>query len=552
MSKSLGILACLSGVLASGAGALGCRGTSPSAAPGGHGGSLADSDSGAGSGGSVSSGAGGGAGGGAGRGGATGAGVGGAGPSADDSVLMHHKNLNRDGLYVQPALTKAAAAGLHKDSSFATSAVQGQVYAQPLFLDGGGSFPDLVIVATEGNNVYAFNAASGAQVWMRNLGAPVPLSAMPCGNIDPYGITGTPAIDRASRTLFVNAMTTPDAGTTKRHLIFALAVDTGLVKTGWPVDANASVRSGTTTFTSQTQSQRGALAIVNGTLYVSYGGLYGDCGTYHGWVVSVSITDPTQVQAWATTARGGGIWGPSGVASDGTNVFVTTGNTQGATAWGGGEGLLRFVPGASFATPTYWAPANWLALDNADADVGGTGPVLGTVAGATPSAIAVALGKDGNAYLVDRNSPGSIGNPVSMFRAASAQIITAAALYTTAQGTRVAFRGAGASCTNATGNLTTLKIVAGAPPTFMGSWCANLGGNGSPIVTTSDGQAEAVVWVLGTEGDGLLHGLDGDTGASIFGGGGVTISGTHRFNAPIAAKGRIFVAADSGVTVFTP
>jgi hypothetical protein len=546
MSKSLRIVACLSGVLAFGAGALGCRGAAPSSSAGGHGGSLTDSGTGGGGGGAP------GAGGGAGLGGRPGAGGSGGGTVAEDSVLMHHKNLSRDGLYVQPALTKAAAAGLHKDSTFVTSAVQGQVFAQPLFLDGGGSGPDLVIVATQGNNVYAFNGATGALVWMRNLGAPVPLSAMPCGNIDPYGITGTPVIDRASRTLFVDGITTPDGGTTKKHLIFALAVDTGLVETGWPVDVNVSVSSGTTTFTSSTQSQRGALAIVNGALYVSYGGLFGDCGTYHGWLVSVSLADPTQVQAWATAARGGGIWGPSGVASDGTNLFVTTGNTFGATAWGGGEGLLRFVPGASFATPTYWAPTNWLPLDNADADVGGTGPVLGTVAGATPSAIAVALGKDGNAYLVDRNTPGGIGNPVSMFRASTGAIITAAALYTTAQGTRVAFRGAGASCTNAAGTLTTLKIVAGAPPTFMGSWCGNPSGNGSPIVTTSDGQADAIVWALGAEGDNLLHGLDGDTGASIFGGGGVTISGLHRFNAPIAAKGRIFVAADSGVTVFTP
>jgi hypothetical protein len=285
---------------------------------------------------------------------------------------------------------------------------------------------------------------------------------------------------------------------------------------------------------------------------VSYGGLYGDCGTYHGWVVAVSVADPTQVQAWATPARGGGIWGPSGVASDGTNLFVTTGNTQGATTWGGGEGLLRFAAGPSFTTPSYWAPTNWLALDAADADVGGTGPVLGVVAGATPSAIAVALGKDGNAYLIDRNSPGSIGNPIATLRAASGQIITAAALYTTALGTHVAFRGAGAACTNASGSLATLKIVAGAPPTLVGSWCGNPSGNGSPIVTTSDGQADAIRWALGAEGDGLLHGLDGDTGASIFGGGGVTISGLHRFNAPIAAKGRIFVAADSGVTAFIP
>ena len=94
---------------------------------------------------------------------------------------MHHKNLNRDGLYVQPALTKAAAAGLHKDTTFVSPPLQGQVFAQPLFVDGGAAGQDLIIVATENNNVYGLNGKTGAQVWMKTLGAPVPLASMPWG-----------------------------------------------------------------------------------------------------------------------------------------------------------------------------------------------------------------------------------------------------------------------------------------------------------------------------------------------------------------------------------
>src|SRR5262249_588980 len=149
--------------------------------------------------------------------------------------------------YVQPALTKAAVATLHKDTAFHPTTVQGAMYAQPLFVDGQGTGKDLVIVATEMNNVYALDAATGAQVWTRNLGAPVPLANMPCGNIDPYGVTGTPVIDPASRTLFVDGMVTPDNGTTKQHLIFALSVDTGAVVTGWPVDVG-KLQSGSTSF----------------------------------------------------------------------------------------------------------------------------------------------------------------------------------------------------------------------------------------------------------------------------------------------------------------
>jgi hypothetical protein len=214
---------------------------------------------------------------------------------------------------------------------------------------------------------------------------------------------------------------------------------------------------------------------------------------------------------------------------------------------------LRFTPGASFATPTSWAPVNWNALDNADLDIGGTGPIPFSLAGATPAKLVLALGKDGNAYLVDpANLPG-VAAPLAQLHVASNAIINAAAIYTTAAGTYATFRGSGSMCTSgAGGDLTTIKLVAGSPPTIAASWCAIQNGSGSPIVTTTDGRSNAVVWTVGAEGSNLLRGFDGDTGATIFGGGAIAISGVHRFNTPIAAKGRIFVAGDGGVVAFTP
>jgi hypothetical protein len=466
---------------------------------------------------------------------------------------MHHKNPSRDGVYVQPALTKAAAAGLKKDTNFdATLGSAEKVYAQPLFVDGGPGGTDLVIVVSELDNVYAFDGDTGAVSWMKNLGAPVPLAMMPCGNIDPYGITGTPVIDPATRTLYVGAMVTPDGGTTKQHLVFALSIDDGTVKAGWPVDVALKAKSGSTTFNAAPQSQRGALALLDGTLYVPYGGLYGDCGNYHGWIVAISTTDPTQVQAWATSAVGGGAWAAGGVASDGTNVYIATGNTFGTNGtWSGGEAVLRFTPGANFGTPSYWAPTYWKTLDDTDADLGGSGPVLFDVAGATPSQLAVALGVDGNVYLLDRNNLGGIGTPIVQMYSALV-IANAAAAYATATGTYVAFWGkSGTQCTGGTsGDLVTAKVLP--LPTLAPSWCANQGGWGSPIVTTTDGHSEAIVWSLGADGDQLLHGFDGDTGATIFDGGGVTIPGMRHFNTPIAAKGRIFVASDQAVVAFKP
>jgi outer membrane protein assembly factor BamB len=465
-----------------------------------------------------------------------------------DSVLMHHKDPARTGVYVQPTFTHAAVATLHKDPSFTASGVQGNVYAQPLFVDGGAGGKDLVIVATESNNVVALDAANGNPVWTKNLGMPVPLGNLPCGNIDPNGVTGTPIIDFGTRTLYLVAEVL--TGGKDTHQVFALSIDDGSIKTGWPVDMGSKAKSGSTTFNDDPQGQRGALALLGGTLYVPFGGRYGDCGNYHGWIVAVSTTDPTNVQAWATPAQAGGSWAPNGVSTDGTNLFMTTGNTQNAgTNWGGGDAVIRFGGGSSLAMNAYFAPKNWQQLDNADLDLG-TGPVIFDLAGSTPSALAIVFGKDGNAYLLDRNNLGSVGAPLSQLHVASNEIISAPVVYTTATATYAATRGNGTGCLSGNGDLLTVKILPGSPPMIAKDWCAG-GGAGSPMVTTSDGHADPIVWTLGAEADGHLHAFDGDTGMPItFTDAGVSIPKMRRFNTPIAAKGRIFVPVDNGVVAF--
>jgi hypothetical protein len=235
--------------------------------------------------------------------------------NAQVNVTQEHNHLSRDGLYIDSAFTPANAANLMRDLGF-DGTISGNVYAQPLYIEGGPKGA-MVIAVTESNNVYALDANDGSIIWQRNLG-PAVTSGLPCGNINPLGISGTPAIDPASRSLFIDAMID---GATKKHFVFSLNVDTGATNPGWPVDLNATASYNDITFTSLVQNERGALAIVNGIVYVSFSGHAGDCGTYHGWVVGIQINDPSAVMAWATDAIGGGIWGHGGVASDGTNMF---------------------------------------------------------------------------------------------------------------------------------------------------------------------------------------------------------------------------------------
>ena len=356
------------------------------------------------------------------------------------NVWQHHNHLNRDGVYVDPAFTPAAAAALKRDLSF-NGTISGNAYAQPLYIEGGSGGKAMVIAATQSNNVYALDAADGSVIWQRNVGVPVPLAAFHCGNIDPLGITGTPVVDLPSRALLFDAMTTPDGGVTKRHLIYSLNVDTGAINSGWPVDVNLSASYQSTSFTSGTQNQRTALTILGGTIYVGYGGFYGDCDVYHGWLVGVALNNPASVTAWASAAQGGAIWAVNGIASDGTNLFAGTGNTFGASAWSGGDALLRFAPGPAFSglASDFWAPANWLSLDGSDLDLGGCGALPIDVPGATPSQLLAALGKDGNAYLVNRANLGGVGAPVALAQVASTLIRVAPAAYRTALGTYIAF-----------------------------------------------------------------------------------------------------------------
>src|SRR5882724_6746909 len=464
--------------------------------------------------------------------------------SAQVNVTQEHNNPSRDGVYIDSAFTPAAAANLTRDLGFAGT-ISGNVYAQPLYIEGGPNGP-MIIAVTESNNVYALNATTGFSIWSRtDIGPPVP--STPCGGFNPTGITGTPVVDLASRRLFFDALIN---GSPTKHFIYSLNVDTGVTTPGWPVDVNAKAVYNGIPFVSLAQEERGGLALVNGIVYISYSGYVGDCGNYHGWVVGVDINNPSNVMAWATTAIGGGIWGHGGVASDGTNMFVVTGNTFNTGGnWMGGEAIIRLQAGPTWTgLPTdYWAPTNWLSLDNSDTDVGGVSATVIDVPGATPSQLVLALGKDRNAYLINRNNLGGITAPVAQANMVSGATNrgTSAVTYHTSQGTYFAFHDDG----NA---ISAYKITTANPPTIVFAWSVGQSGRASPWVTTTDGTNNVIVWVAGVAGDQRLHGYNGDTGAVIYAGGGANelMSGTRQWNTGMVARGRIYFGADNKVYAF--
>ena len=120
---------------------------------------------------------------------------------AQVNVTQFHNHDSRDGLYVDSAFTQSAAVNLTRDLNF-DGTIVGNVYAQPLYIEGGPSGKAMIIAATESNNVYALDALDGSIVWQRNVGEPVSADDLVCTKFDPLGITGTPIVDLGSRALF--------------------------------------------------------------------------------------------------------------------------------------------------------------------------------------------------------------------------------------------------------------------------------------------------------------------------------------------------------------
>lgn len=466
-----------------------------------------------------------------------------------DSVVTYHNSNQRDGAYTIRGLTQAAAANMRRDTRF-DGTISGHVYAQPLFWKPKDAQHGLVIVATESNTVYALNENSGKVVWHTTLADPMPLSQLPCGNIDPMGITGTPVIDPASGRLYLDAMT--KTGNGARHMVYALSLADGSVVSGWPLDMQALLTGQGASFTSSIHGERSALLFFKNKLYVNYGGHFGDCGSYRGTVAQIDPNTPALEANWQTRATGGGIWAQGGIAGDGTNLFVTTGNTFGATSWQDGEAIIRLHPGLAHSNDThdFFTPSNWKDLDNSDLDLGGTEALPIDIKTSGKTKRVIAFGKDGKAYLADRNNLGGIGGQIQATQVANGSIRTAPAVFETSSATMVAFTNSGSShCSGS--NVTMLNIAASGGTPISFAWCAQYNGSyGGPIVTTTDGSAEAIVWVPGAEGDNQLHGFNALTGATVFSGTGTSMNGLHHYQTILATPKRFYVAGDGKVFAF--
>ena len=238
-------------------------------------------------------------------------------------------------------------------------------------------------------------------------------------------------------------------------------------------------------FDPSVQNQRGALALFKGKIFVPFSGHWGDCGAYHGFVVGVSIDEPGKVTSFSTRARGGGIWAQGGVSGDGQSLFAVTGNTFGTggwfgtTAWSDGEAVLRLSPDLArpIESRDYFAPSNWRDLDRRDLDLGGTAAIPFDVVGPNGARkLIFAIGKTGEAYLLDRDNLGGVGGALANARVTTNIAITSPAVWSAADGVLVVLQGDGAHCPRGepADGLIALKIRVDPAPAIETAWCGSV------------------------------------------------------------------------------
>ena len=380
-----------------------------------------------------------------------------------------------------------------------SQALDGQVYAEPLVYRG------IVVVATEKDNVYGLNLTSGATVWVARLGTPVDGSSLPCGDINPTGITGTPVINPVTGTVYVVAFEAPGA-----HYLVALDAHSGSIRFTEPADPSGA--------NPLVQQERSALSLGNGRVYVMYGGLAGDCGDYNGWVVGFNADGTGSMVSYEVPSqRGAGIWAPSGAAMDlAGNLFVATGNGASTGSFDFSNSVIELSP--SLQEMAYFAPTDWARLNTGDTDLGSVGPMI------LGHGELFQVGKEGVGYLLDADALGGVGGQLF------SDHVCSSAFGGTAQSGSVVF----VSCTDGLVALNTTSY------SFSVLWRGPSYPAGPPIVTGGE------VWVVDTS-SGELFGYSVHNGSQIYS---APTGSVTRFTTPSTSGGWVLVAAGDEVYSF--
>jgi ricin-type beta-trefoil lectin protein len=338
-------------------------------------------------------------------------------PNLPVSVTTNRYDNARSGSNGHEYVLNAANVGGGKFGQLYSFAVDGYLYAQPLYLSGltlaDGTTHDVVFAATMHNTVYAFDAkgTTTSPLWSKNLGPSGPVNVFSCTDtVGEVGIMSTPVIDAAAGTIYVVAKGVENGNWIQRlHL---LDVKTGQERPGSPVVISATVSgsgagavNGKVSFNAEVNLNRSGLLLNNGVVYMAFAS-HCDQAPYHGWILGYTYGNGTLTQSQAfnisPNGSGGGIWqGGVGLSADTTGLYFAAGNgstNPSSTPIGLSESVVR-MSFSDFSILDYWIPKAYSALNGSDADLS-TGAIL------MPHNRVLSGSKDGQLYVLDRTNFG--------------------------------------------------------------------------------------------------------------------------------------------------
>jgi len=504
------------------------------------------------------------------------------------AVLTYHNDNTRDGANTNEVILTPGNVNQNNFGLIFSRPVDGYVYAEPLVMTNvtipGQGVHDIVFVATEHASMYAFDADNGTPLWQTNFGVSAATPNNNFGNrYGPYhdinpevGITGTPVIDPASGTLYVDVFTSETAG--YFHRVHAIDIATGMDRPYSPVVVAASIpgigvqsANGVLPFVAETHLQRAAMTLANGTLFVTYTG-YADSDPYHGWIIGFNAATLKPLTNYvfntspnSTIAADGGNAGECGLWMSGNGLSVDSSNNLYFEVANGpfnantngtqyGDSFMRLSTSNGLAVADYFTPYNQASLAAGDVDLGSGGPMLlpDSVGSTRHPHLIVGCGKEGTIHLVDRDNMGHYNAAndnqiVQELGGAIGGVWSSPAYFNHL----IYYLGTGDV-------LKGFPITNGVITTTPLTSATAFGSSATPEIS-ANGVTNGIVWVVQTDaylsrGPAVLHAYNARTMAELYNSDqnftrdnpGATV----KFNVPTVANGKVYVGAEYALSVY--
>jgi hypothetical protein len=483
-------------------------------------------------------------------------------------VLTWHNDAARTGQNLEETLLSPANVNSTNFGLLFNLALDGKVDAQPLYVPAvsiAGGTHNVLYVVTENDTVYAFDADSGTELWtpksMIPSGETVSNSDNSCGQIGPeVGITSTPAIDLTqgtNGTIYLVAMT--QNGSSYYHRLHALDLVSGNEQSGWPITITAS------TFVPKQYKERAGLLISNGVIYTTWASNC-DSTPYNSWIMGYNESTRAQVVLNMTpNGSQGGIWmanaGPAADAGGnvyfliGNGTFDTTLNANGFPDEGDyGNAFMNISTTNGLTVADYFTMDNTVSESGSDEDLGSGGAMLLPVlndAMSNPHELAVGAGKDGNAYVVDRNNMGKYNggsNAVYQEFALGGGVFSSPAWFN-----NTLYYGPNGPQLSAYPYSEGL-FGSGSPGTPSSQSSASFGSGTTPSIS-ANGTTNGIVWAVNNGSPAVLYAYNAaNLGTELYdsnqASGNRDHFGATKFVTPTVANGKVFVGTTTGVAIF--